>query len=131
MSRDHFIKMRGAWDTRHWIAIPALSHEADGLQVEEHLKKQLGVSHVQIFMTTKQIRVTYDQTVIDYDQILEHLGQIGFEASNSWWSTKKATWFQYLDINARESASAPSPPCCNNPKGLNQQNKSPTKSPLK
>ncbi|PLX61818.1 heavy-metal-associated domain-containing protein [Sedimenticola selenatireducens] len=118
MSRDQFIKMRGVWDTRHWIAVPGLSHEADGLLLEQSLSALDGIRLVQIVPGRRRIRVTYDQTRIDFRQILERLESIGFPASDSWWSVRKAGWFQYLDRNARENAHAPEPPCCSNPKGI-------------
>ncbi|WP_428609679.1 heavy-metal-associated domain-containing protein [Sedimenticola sp.] len=118
MSRDQFIKMRGAWDTRHWIKVPGLSHAADALQLEQCLTELDGVQRVQIVPDRRRIRVTYDQTQTDYQTILERLAAIGFPASESWWSARKATWFQYLDRNARDNAQAPEPPCCSNPKGI-------------
>jgi hypothetical protein len=118
MSRDQFIKMRGAWDTRHWITVPGLSHEADGLQLEHSLAQLDGMQRVQTIPGKRRIRVTYDQTRVDFQQILERMESIGFPASDSWWSLRKAEWFQYLDRNARENANAPEPPCCSNPKGI-------------
>lgn len=118
MSREDLVRMRGAWDTRHWISIPSLNHEADAIQVERHLKPLPGVSLLQIDLASRRIRITYDQTMTCFDQILETLEEIGFPASDGWWSKKKATWFQYLDTNARQNANAPAPPCCSNPKGL-------------
>ena len=46
------------------------------------------------------------------------LEDIGFPASESWWSRLKANWLQYLDENGRENANAPAAPCCNNPRGI-------------
>jgi hypothetical protein len=118
MSRDQFIKMRGAWDTRHWISVPALSHEADGLQLEKSLAELPGVNRIIAYPQKKKIRVTYDQTQLNYNQILERLESIGFPASTGWWALRKAGWFQYLDQTAKENACAPDPPCCSNPKGI-------------
>ena len=118
MSREAFIKMRGAWDARHWISIPSLSHQADGLQIERQLGRSPGIRAVHVFVASKKIRVTYDQTAIDFNQILENLSSIGFPVAGGWWWRKKAAWFQYLDSNAKSNAEAPSPPCCSNPKGL-------------
>jgi cation transport ATPase len=121
MSRDNFIKMRGAWDTRHWIQIPALTHEADGLQIQKHLGMIDGVSHLQIEGRSRKLRITYDQRVIDYHEITQRLESIGFPPSENWWAKRKAAWFQYLDSNAKINASAPPPPCCSNPKGLEKR----------
>lgn len=118
MSRDQFIKMRGAWDTRHWISVPALSHQADALQLEASLAALQGMTRVIAYPNKQKIRVTYDQTQLDYQQILERLASIGFPAAAGWWSLRKADWFQYLDQTARENARAPEPPCCSNPKGI-------------
>ncbi|MCW8944513.1 MAG: heavy-metal-associated domain-containing protein [Sedimenticola sp.] len=118
MSRDQFIKMRGAWDTRHWISVPGLSHPADALQLEASLSALQGMNRVVIYPEQQRIRVTYDQTRLDYQHILEQLEMIGFPASTGWWSLRKAGWFQYLDQTARENARAPEPPCCSNPKGI-------------
>lgn len=118
MSRDQFIRMRGAWDTRHWIGVPGLSHEADGLRLEQSLGELDGVQRVEVVVGRRRIRVTYDQTRIDFLQILECMAENGFPASDSWWALRKAAWFNYLDRNARENANAPEPPCCSNPKGI-------------
>ena len=118
MSREQFIRMRGAWDTRHWIKVPALSHDADGLQVQQHLAEIDGVGEVECHPGKRRIRVTYDQTRTDYDSLLQQLEVLGFPAANDWWSRQKGAWFQYLDRNARENANAPEPPCCSNPRGI-------------
>ncbi len=118
MSRNQFIRTRGAWDARHWISVPGLSHEADGLRLEQALSELAGVQQIQIAPGSRRIRVTYDQTRVDFQQILERIAAVGFPASESWWSVRKAAWFQYLDRNARENANAPEPPCCSNPKGI-------------
>lgn len=118
MSRDQLIRMRGAWDARHWIKVPALSHDADGLQVQSHLAEINGVGEVEYYPGKHRIRVTYDQTRIDYDSLLQQLEAHGFPAANDWWSRQKGAWFQYLDRNARENANAPEPPCCSNPRGI-------------
>lgn len=116
MSRDQFIKMRGAWDTRHWISVPALNHEADGIQLEKSVAELAGVSRVIAYPQRKKIRVTYDQTQLNYTQILERLESIGFPASMGWWAMRKAVWFHYLDQTAKDNACAPDPPCCSSPK---------------
>lgn len=118
MSRDQFIRMRGAWDTRHWISVPGLVHEADGLSIQERLGEVGGIRGVEFSPKKHRLRITYDQTRIDYDTLLQHLGALGFPASDSWWSRQKGIWFQYLDRNARENANAPEPPCCSNPRGI-------------
>ncbi len=118
MSRDNFIKMHGAWDTRHWISIPGFTHEADGLQIETHLLQLVGVQMVETNLDSKCIRVTYDQTRTHFYEILSCLRDIGFEANQSWWWRKKATWFQYLDNNAKANANAPEPICCSDPKEI-------------
>ncbi|MEJ1298035.1 MAG: cation transporter [Candidatus Sedimenticola sp. (ex Thyasira tokunagai)] len=119
MNRDQMSANHGAWDTGHWINIPSLNHEADGLQIDRILKALSGVHEVNVSISTRKIYIIYDQTQTDFQKIQEKLEEIGFPASNSWWSRKKADWFQYLDTNARANANAPTPPCCSNPKGLN------------
>ncbi|MEJ1354601.1 MAG: cation transporter [Candidatus Sedimenticola sp. (ex Thyasira tokunagai)] len=119
MNRDQMSANHGAWDASHWINIPSLNHEADGLQIDHILKALSGVHEVNVSISTRKIYIIYDQTQTDFQQIQEKLEEIGFPASNSWWSRKKADWFQYLDTNARANANAPTPPCCSNPKGLN------------
>ncbi|MCW8891019.1 MAG: hypothetical protein OQL20_10200 [Sedimenticola sp.] len=120
MSRDQFIKMRGAWDTRHWISVPGLRHPADALQLETALEALPGMNRVVTYPEKQKIRVTYDQTQLDYDQITEQLALTGFPTSTGWWSQRKADWFQYLDQTAKENAGAPAPPCCSNPRGINR-----------
>ncbi|MET0048326.1 MAG: heavy-metal-associated domain-containing protein [Sedimenticola sp.] len=123
MSRDDFIRMRGAWDTRHWIRIPSLSHEADGVRITQYLKQMDGVRQIEVLQKLRKIRVTYDQTKVDYESIKEQLEKNGFPISDSWWSRRKGKWFQYLDFNAKVNANASSPPCCSNPRGLNTGNR--------
>ena len=123
MSRDHFIKMRGAWDTRHWISIPGLAHEADEMQIENHLRQIIGVQKVEAKLHKKQIRITYDQTQTHFEQLLNCLRDIGFEANQNWWWRKKAAWFQYLDTNAKTNANAPAAVCCNDPKEITDRAK--------
>lgn len=118
VSREAFIKMRGAWDTRHWIRVPSLSHDADGLQIVRYVEQLEGVRRVQVSMRSRKIRVAYDQTRVDYQRVLERLELAGFPASGNWWSRLKAGWFQYLDTTARDNAKAPPPPCCSNPRGV-------------
>lgn len=122
MSRDQFIKMRGAWDTRHWIGVPGLTHPADGLQLETSLAELQGMTRVVVYPEKHKIRVTYDQTQLDFVRIIEQLERVGFPAATGWWSQRKANWFQYLDQTARENARAPAPPCCSNPRGINHRN---------
>lgn len=121
MSREAFIKMRGAWDTRHWIRVPALTHDADGLQIRRYVAQLEGVRQVQVFTGSRKIRVTYDQTRVDYGRVLEALELAGFPASESWWSRVKTGWFQYLDTTARDNAKAPPLPCCSDPDSVKRR----------
>ncbi|MES9906148.1 MAG: heavy-metal-associated domain-containing protein [Sedimenticola sp.] len=123
MSRDHMSANHGVLDASHRINIPSLNHEADGQQIDRILKAVSGVHEVNISISTRKIYITYNQMQTDFEQIQEKLEEIGFPASSSWWSRKKADWFQYLDTNARANANAPTPPCCSNPKGLDKGKK--------
>ncbi|MES9856735.1 MAG: heavy metal-associated domain-containing protein [Sedimenticola sp.] len=123
MSHDHLSQKHGVWDTCHRISIPSINHEADGMQIERHLKSLTGVKKVTVSVSTRQIHIAYDQTHTDFDQIQEKLEEIGFPSSDDWWSRKKAAWFQYLDTNARTNAKTPPAPCCGDPKGLNRGRK--------
>ncbi|MCW8907399.1 MAG: heavy-metal-associated domain-containing protein [Sedimenticola sp.] len=118
MSRDQFIRMRGAWDTRHWINVPGLAHEADGMKLREQLGEITGVGGVECYPAKRRVRITYDQTRVDYHTLLQNLEALGFPASGGWWARQKGAWFQYLDRNARENANVPEPPCCSNPRGI-------------
>lgn len=118
MSKDQFVRTRGAWDTRHWIGVPGMVHEADAQRLCEYLEALNGVSGVSCDTGSQRIRVTYDQTRLDYDTLLQQLEAFGFPAADGWWARQKGTWFQYLDRNARENANAPEPPCCSNPRGI-------------
>ncbi|MES9899910.1 MAG: heavy-metal-associated domain-containing protein [Sedimenticola sp.] len=119
MSRDDSSANRGVWDTSHQISIPSLNHEADGLQISQFLNALTGMREVKISTSDQKVHVTYDQKQTNFQQIQEKLEEIGFPISGSWWSRRKADWFQYLDTNARANANEPTPPCCSNPKGLN------------
>lgn len=108
-----------AWDIRHWIRIPALNHQADAITINNALAKLPGILQVQVYLERKKIRVEYDQTKVDFLLLKNQLEAVGFPLSDSWWWRRKWSWFQYLDVNARENANAPAPPCCSNPKGIN------------
>ena len=124
MSRESFIKMRGAWDIRHWIDIPNLDCEVHAKKIERLLSDVPGVRKIMTYPNRQQIRISYDQTKTDFKKILKTLADAGFPATNGWWAKKKASWFYYLDQNARVNAAIPASPCCSNPTQiLNQQKK--------
>lgn len=118
MSSEDYMRLPGAWDVRHWIRIPALSHEADGRRIEDELGRLEGIRVVQVYVSRRKVRVMYDQSKMDYRSIKDRLEAIGFPIASNWWCNQKGYWFQYLDCNARENANAPSAPCCNKPRGI-------------
>jgi hypothetical protein len=123
MSRDSFIKRRGAWDIRHWIRIPKLSDDLQAEQITATLSAMTGVRQVVTYPERQKIRVVYDQTQTDFLQVLKRLEAMGLPAASDWWSRKKAGWFQYLDQNARINAAIPASPCCSNPTQILNQSK--------
>lgn len=123
MSRDQFIRMRGAWDTRHWIRIPALDGPISGERLKTSIEQLEGVRLVLTYPLRQKIRVTYDQTKIDYRKILNALAQLELPAAEDWLSKAKGNWFQYLDETARENARVPASPCCSNPTNILSKSK--------
>ena len=123
MSRTDFMKIKGVWDVKRRIPIPALRHQADAEVVVSALEGLPGVHEVIADTGRRHVQVLYDVTGSDYDTLREVLAGIGFPAANGWWERLKGNWYQYLDSNGRDNAHAPEPPCCSNPKGIVNQNK--------
>ena len=119
MSRGSFIRMRGVWDTRHWIKIPGLKQEQQET-LEAELFGMEGVTAVSIYLNRGKIRVSYDQRAIDIRALLSKLDALGKPAAADWWSSKKWAWIQYLDETAGENANALPANCCSKPEGINK-----------
>ncbi|MCP4285621.1 MAG: heavy-metal-associated domain-containing protein, partial [Gammaproteobacteria bacterium] len=115
MSKQDYMHVKSAYDTKHWIRVPALNHRFDADAILNNLNIIPGVHEVLTEIRHKRVRVLYDQTQIDYLSIEDALAEVGFPAETRWWWRLKGSWFQYLDSNARENFSAPSAPCCSHP----------------
>lgn len=50
--------------------------------IEKELKKQLGISQVNVNLITKQVNVTYDSELISPNKIVEAVSNIGYEVKN-------------------------------------------------
>jgi len=107
MTRKSFTKTRGIWDTRRWVSIPKLQSEDQEGQIISSLESMAGVCQVLAYSEKSKIHVMYDQEITDFQSVLMMLENVGFPISNSWWSTKMAGWYQYLDKNARHNATSP------------------------
>ncbi len=107
MAQKKFTKVRGIWDTCRWISIPNLQSEDQERQVITPLESVAGICQVLAYANKSKLYVMYDQEITDFQSILTMLKKLDFPASNSWWSVKKADWYQYLDKNARHNAITP------------------------
>ena len=123
MSREEFIKIRGAWDARHWVRVPSLIDKSQATRITQVLGKISGIQTVTTYPERQKIRVIYDQTKVNFRQILAALEVAGLPAADDWWSRRKAAWFQYLDQNAQVNANIPASPCCSNPTQILKQKK--------
>jgi copper chaperone CopZ len=119
MSKQDYMHVKNACDIKHWFRVPALNHRHDADLIIDRLKKVQGVHEVLADNRRKRIRIQYDQTEIGYLSLEEALAEIGFPTETRWWWRVKASWFQYLDNNARENFSTPSAPGCSPQKNLN------------
>lgn len=109
------MKPVGTWEVRRRIKIPGLAHAADTMAVEYAVSMLPGVRKVAADVGKHQVVVLYDASQLAYQSVVEVLENTGFPPVDSWWSRFKGNWFQYTDTNARESAHAPPPACCNKP----------------
>jgi len=123
MSRDDFMKIKGVWEVRRRIRVPALRHPADGEMVMSALEGLPGVRRIRTDPRRRRVEVLYDVTGTDYHTLEQVLAGIGFPPAGGWWARLRGNWYQYLDSNGRDNASAPEPPCCSNPKGIVNQHK--------
>ena len=83
--------------------------------MEAELGEMEGLHRLDFNMAKKQMTVDYDASRLSYQMIVDRLENIGFPASDSWWSRIKGGWYQYADSNLRDNAKAPPPTCCNKP----------------
>lgn len=123
MSREEFIKIRGAWDARHWVRVPSLVDKPQATKITQVLGEVPGIKTVMTYPKRQKIRVTYDQTKVNFCQIQAALEVADLPTADDWWSRSKAAWFQYLDQNAQVNANIPASPCCSNPTQILKQKK--------
>ncbi len=109
------LKPQKAWEACRTIHLPALSHTADTMAVEKAISEADGIIQLQINLGQKRLKVLYNTTITNFLTISELLEDIGFPPDDSRWNRFKASWYVYLDENARNNARAPAPPCCNKP----------------
>lgn len=107
--------LRGVWDVRRKIVVPALAGEANPACAIEAVEGLNGVHGVSVDAQKKRLIVAYDASRIDYQSIAVTLDEAGFPPLDSWWSNLRARIYQFTDSNARENANTPAPPCCNKP----------------
>ncbi len=111
---------QGAWEVKRRITVSAMAHQSDTRAITEHLRRMSGVRGASADIERHCVTVVYDITQSSYLEVLAALAETGFPAADNRWARFKANYFQYLDTNGRDSANAPAPPCCSNPKGISQ-----------
>lgn len=67
---------------------------------------------------TGRTMVRYDNSRIGFERIVERLQELGYPLGNGRWTLLRATWFSYLDENARANAGAPGNACCSDPASI-------------
>jgi hypothetical protein len=109
------MKPVGVWEVRRRIKIPTLVHAADAIEVEHVIGMLSGVYMVATDLEKHLITVLYDASQVDYQTILNALGNTRFAPMDNWWSQIKGSWYGFTDTNARDNAKAPPAACCNKP----------------
>ncbi|HKJ07693.1 MAG TPA: heavy-metal-associated domain-containing protein [Gammaproteobacteria bacterium] len=97
------------------VTVPDI--RAPGAQdaVREGLGGCSGVLAVRPDVERLRVRVTYDASRVDFDQLMAHLEAAGYPAARDFWSRVKAHWFQYLDGNVRAGSGGGGGACCSRP----------------
>lgn len=83
--------------------------------IETDMTGMIGNGIANLKVKADQIEVTYDQQVNKFSDILLRLSDSGVKIKKGLLFGLKSFWLDYLDMVARENASAPPPNCCNKP----------------
>lgn len=99
----------GVWDVRHGISLEPSTNPADLGVLASQLTEVAGVKCVEEEPSRHRIRITYDATKVNFQQLLDELTRQGGKLSTHWWFRLRAWWFQYMDETSRDNAQAPPP----------------------
>ena len=97
------------------VTVPDIGAPGAQDAVRERLGGCTGVLAVRPDAERLRLRVTYDASRIDFDQLMAHLEAAGCPAARDLWSRVKAHWFQYLDGNVRAGIGSGGGACCSRP----------------
>lgn len=115
MSAGNANKGEGTWEVRRTITLPALRQAAETRKVVEVVGIIAGVRTVAADEKRVRLVVRYDAAVTGYHLIKTALESAGYPLKEGGWSRLKESWYNFVDANMRENASAPPPACCNKP----------------
>ena len=110
--KNETTRRAGAWEVRRKIH---LETAPDPETLARALDGCAGVKAFRLSPSRRLLTVGYDITITDYVEIRETLAKAGFRISDNWWHSRKARWFQSLDLTGRENAGTRPSPCCNKP----------------
>lgn len=74
-----------------------------------------GLLSAQLAQDGRQLQVAYDVRQLTFGQVLQCLGAAGIVPAAGRWAALRATWWNYLDGNARSNLANRGAPCCSNP----------------
>lgn len=115
MTRATKTRIRSAWEVKRRICIPGLRDQAGRELAEKVLTSIDGVEQLSVNPRKPVVVVAYLLTKTDYQSLERALAAAGLPPAADRWARFKSGWYQSLDLNGRNNASAPAPACCNKP----------------
>ena len=109
----HRVGVNPGFLTRHRLRL-ATFDEAEGETLVAEIDKLPGVDAVWLDSNKHTLKVAYDASRHNIDEIITLLRQHGVSLKDSWWSRLKLGWQRQIDDNIAHNARH-EPHCCNKP----------------
>jgi hypothetical protein len=105
------------------LAVRGITADDRGRALVARLTALDGVLDAVLEQDRRKVRVRYNAGRVGYGELEAVLADAGVLDTTRRWQRFVASWYRYLDTNARDNANAPPAACCSNPRGIYAQQK--------
>ncbi len=99
------------FETSHTLSLDGLNAQ-NATQIAEGLEALPWVDHVQLKVGKQSLKISYEASHHNIDEVIAVIEQHGAAIKDSWWSRTRLGWQRQTDENIKDNARH-EPHCCN------------------
>ena len=110
---EHRPGVKEGFLTKHKLTLIDLTAE-NAEQIRSEIDAMISIDGVWIDLDKSTIKIAYDASQHNIDEMLEIIQKYGAGVNPDWWNQWKLSWDRYIDENIKNNATS-RPHCCNKP----------------